>query len=57
MKQNPFIISAAVAALVLVAALGTLGALASFSGQKSGLEKSGKHDCPAQVANYGDRSR
>jgi hypothetical protein len=56
MKQNPFIISAAVAALVLVAALATLGVLAAFAGQKSGLEKSGKHGCPAQIANYGDCS-
>ena len=54
MKQNPFVISAAVAALVLVAAFATLGVLAAFAGQKSGLEKSGKHGCPTQVAKYGD---
>jgi hypothetical protein len=57
MKQNPFVISAAVAALVLVAALATLGVLAAFAGQKSGLEKSVKHGCPTQVAKYGDCSR
>jgi hypothetical protein len=57
MTQNPFVISAAVAALVLVAALATLGVLAAFAGQKSGLEKSGKHGCPTQVAKYGDCSR
>jgi hypothetical protein len=42
---------------VLVAALATFGVLAAFAGQKSGLEKSGKHGCPTQVAKYGDCSR
>jgi hypothetical protein len=57
MKQNPFVISAAVAALVLVAAFATLGVLAAFAGQKSGLEKSGKQGCPTPVAKYGDCTR
>jgi hypothetical protein len=45
MKQNPFVITAAAAVLVLVVALATLGVLAAFAGEKSGLEKSGPHGC------------
>jgi hypothetical protein len=41
MKQNPFVISAAIAVVILVAAFATLGVLAAFAGQQSGLEKSG----------------
>jgi hypothetical protein len=41
MKQNPFVISAAIAVVILVAAFATLGVLAAFTGQQSGLEKSG----------------
>ena len=47
MKQNPFVITGAVAALVVVVALATLGVLSAFAGQKSGLDKSGRHDCPS----------
>ena len=46
MQKNPFVITAALAALVVVAALATLGVLSAFNGQGSGLEKSGRHDCP-----------
>jgi hypothetical protein len=42
MKQNPFVITAAVAVTILLAALATLGVLSALAGQKSGLEKS---DC------------
>jgi hypothetical protein len=40
-KQNPFVITAAVAVTILVAAFATLGVLSALAGQKSGLEKSG----------------
>jgi hypothetical protein len=46
MQKNPLVITVAVAAIVVVAALATLGVLSAFSGQSSGLEKSGRHDCP-----------
>jgi hypothetical protein len=45
-KQNPFIITASVGILIVVAALATLGVLSAFAGQKSGLEKSGRQACP-----------
>lgn len=41
MKQNPFVITAAVAVVILVAAFATLGVLSAFAGQESGLDKSG----------------
>ena len=46
MKQHPFVITAAVAVLVVVAALATLGVLSALAGQSAGLEKSGRGDCP-----------
>jgi len=46
MQKNPFVITAAVAALIVVAALATLGVLSAVSGQRSGLDKSGRHACP-----------
>lgn len=50
MKQNPFIITASVVIVTLVAALATLGVLSAFAGQKSGLEKAGRHSCPSLSA-------
>lgn len=47
MKQNPFIITASVGILIVVAALATLGVLSAFAGQESGLEKSGRQACPS----------
>jgi hypothetical protein len=44
--KNPFVITASVAAIIVVAALATLGLLAAFKGQNSGLEKSGRQHCP-----------
>ena len=46
MQKNPFVITAAVVALIVVAALATLGVVSAIAGQRSGLEKSGRHDCP-----------
>ena len=46
MQKNPFVITAAVVAIVVVAALATLGVLSAFAGEKSGLEKSGRQHCP-----------
>jgi hypothetical protein len=46
MKKNPFVITASVAAILVVAALATLGVLSAFAGEKAGLEKSGRHHCP-----------
>ena len=46
MQKNAFVITAAVIAIIVVAALATLGVLSALSGQRSGLEKSGRHDCP-----------
>jgi hypothetical protein len=45
-KQNPFIITAAVGIVIVVTALATLFVLSAFAGQKSGLQKSGRHACP-----------
>ena len=62
MKKR-IIITASVAALVVVA-LATLGVLAALAGEKSGLDKSGRHNCPRLSAKaardvtdpgYGDR--
>ena len=46
MQKNAFVITAAVIAIIVVAALATLGVLSALRGQRSGLEKSGRHDCP-----------
>jgi hypothetical protein len=46
MSKNPLVITLAIAALIVVAALGTLGVLSALTGQKSGLEKSGRSTCP-----------
>jgi hypothetical protein len=50
MKKNPFVITGSVAAIIVVAALATLGVLSAFAGQKAGLEKSGRHHCPKLTA-------
>jgi hypothetical protein len=50
MKQNPFVITAAVAALIVVAALATVGVLSAFAGEKSGLDKAGRKNCPTLSA-------
>ena len=50
MKKNPFVITASVVAVIIVAALATLGVLSAFAGEKSGLDKSGRHDCPTLSA-------
>jgi hypothetical protein len=50
MHKNPFVITASVVVVILVAALATLGVLSAFAGQNSGLEKSGRHDCPTLSA-------
>ena len=52
MQKNPFLITAAVASLIVVAALATLGVLSAFAGEKSGLEQAGRHGCAAQVTEY-----
>jgi len=44
--EDPFVITAAVVAIIIVAALATLGVMSAVGGQKSGLEKSGRSDCP-----------
>jgi hypothetical protein len=49
-KQNPFVITASVLIVIVVAALATFGVLSAFAGQKSGLEKSGRHACPSLTA-------
>jgi hypothetical protein len=41
MKQSPFVITAAVAVTILVAAFATLGVLSALAGQHHGLEKAG----------------
>jgi hypothetical protein len=41
MKQNPFVITAAVAVTILVAAFATLGVLSALAGQHHGLEQAG----------------
>jgi hypothetical protein len=46
MRKNPFVITASVVAIVVVAALATLGVLSAFAGEKAGLEKSGRQHCP-----------
>jgi len=46
MQKNPFVITAAVVTIIIVAALATLGVMSAVGGQKSGLEKSGRSDCP-----------
>jgi hypothetical protein len=46
MQKNPFVITASILAIVVVAALATLGVLSAFAGEKSGLEKAGRHHCP-----------
>jgi hypothetical protein len=46
MQKNPFVITAAVAVLIVVAALATLGVLSAFAGEKSGLDKASRHNCP-----------
>jgi len=46
MSKNPLVITLAIAALIVVAALGTLGVLSALTGQQSGLEKSGRNTCP-----------
>jgi hypothetical protein len=48
--KNPFVITASVAAILVVAALATLGVLSALAGQKSGLEKSGRQHCPKLTA-------
>jgi hypothetical protein len=50
MQKNPYVITVSVAALIVVAALATLGVLSAFAGEKSGLEKSGRHNCPTLSA-------
>jgi len=50
MKQNPFLITASVVVVIVVAALATLGVLSALAGQASGLEKSGRGNCPALSA-------
>lgn len=50
MKKNPYVITASVAAIIVVAALATLGVLSALAGQKSGLEKSGRTHCPTLSA-------
>jgi hypothetical protein len=50
MKKNPFVITASVAAIIVVAALATLGVLSAFAGQESGLDKAGRHNCPTLSA-------
>ena len=50
MKKNPFVITASVAAIIVVAALATLGVLSAFAGQKAGLEKSERKHCPKLTA-------
>jgi len=50
MQKNPFVITAAAVAVILVAALATLGVLSAFAGEKSGLDKSGRHNCPTLSA-------
>jgi hypothetical protein len=46
MQKSPFVITASVVAIVVVAALATLGVLSAFAGEKSGFEKSGRQHCP-----------
>jgi hypothetical protein len=46
MQKNAFVITAAVIAIIVAAALATLGLVSALNGQRSGLEKSGRHDCP-----------
>jgi hypothetical protein len=46
MSRNPLIITLAIAAMIVVAALATLGVLTALAGQQSGLEKSGRNTCP-----------
>jgi hypothetical protein len=46
MNKNPLVITLAIAALIVIAALGTLGVLSALAGQKAGLEKSGRNTCP-----------
>jgi hypothetical protein len=45
MQKNPFVITAAVAALVVVAALATLGVLSAFAGEQSGLDRAHPRGC------------
>ena len=44
--KNPFVISASIAALIVVIAVAVLGVLSAFAGEKSGLDKSGRPACP-----------
>jgi hypothetical protein len=46
MQKNPFVITAAVVVIIIVAALAVLGVMSAVEAQKSGLEKSGRRDCP-----------
>jgi hypothetical protein len=48
--KNPFVITISVAAIIVVAALATLGVLSAFAGEKSGLDKSGRKHCPKLTA-------
>ena len=47
--KNPLVISASIAALIVVIAVAVLGVLSAFAGEKSGLDKSGRHACPLSV--------
>jgi hypothetical protein len=46
MQKNPYIVTAAIAALIVVTAMAVLGVMAAFEGQTSGLDKSSRAHCP-----------
>jgi len=46
MQKNPLVITASIAALIVVTALAVLAVLSAFEGQKSGQDMSSRVHCP-----------
>jgi hypothetical protein len=50
MQKNPYVITAAAVAVILVAALATLGVLSALAGQKSGLDQAARHGAAVEFS-------
>jgi hypothetical protein len=49
MLKNPFVITGAIAVLIVVAALAVLGLMSALAGQQSGLDRAQTGQCPAAL--------
>jgi hypothetical protein len=49
MQKNPYIITGAIAVLVVVAALAVLGLMSALAGQQSGLDRAQASQCPTAL--------